>query len=334
MPTVRGALTALVLVVLAGPALVLTGLRLVQPDVGWAIKAVAFAPYALLCFAVVAVVLGLLATRAVRARAGARTVTTRLGALLLVAVLAALHVGWVVPSFAGPAPEAAPGSPRLRVLTLNVLHGSGTGALVHATVEDTDADVVVLQEVTASIWEQLSATGTVRTHPHVVGLEPDGRPGTMVLSRRPLGSPERLGTDGDSLVVPVLLGQRTVRLMGVHPRNALHPTLWRDDHAALAAAIKEIRPAVVAGDFNATFDHAPMRRYRDQGYRSAAEILNTGWQPTWPNNGHSEVLGVPLPRLVHIDHVLVARGLTATSVRHLDVPRSDHMGVLAEVALR
>jgi endonuclease/exonuclease/phosphatase family metal-dependent hydrolase len=70
------------------------------------------------------------------------------------------------------------------------------------------------------------------------------------------------------------------------------------------------------------------------GYRSAGEMLITGWQPTWPNNGHVELLGVPLPRLVHIDHVLVARAFTATSVRHIDVPRSDHMGVVAEVALR
>ena len=46
------------------------------------------------------------------------------------------------------------------------------------------------------------------------------------------------------------------------------------------------------------------------------------------------MLGVPLPRLVHIDHVMVARTLTALTVEHLELPRSDHMAVVAEVALR
>lgn len=334
MPPLPRTLTLLLLAALLTPALLLTGLRLAQPGWGWALRTVSFAPYAVPCYAAAAVVLLAAGVGAVRHRLGMRTVAARLGALLAVLALLVVHVSWVLPGFTGSTPQAAPGSPRLRVMTLNVLHDAGTGAVVGEAVREADADVVTLQEMTATIWRELEATGLLRSHPHVAGLDGSERPGTVVLSRSPLGRPKRLGTDGDSLVVPVRLGQRSVELMAVHPRNPLHPTLWRKDHAAMAAAVRRIRPAVVAGDFNATFDHAQMQEYRHRGYRSAAEILNSGWAPTWPNNGHRELLGVPSPRLVHIDHVMVARGFTALSVEHLDVPLTDHMGVVAEVTLR
>ena len=337
MPPLRRTLTVLLLAALLAPALLLTGLRLAQPGWGWALRTVSFAPYAVPCYAAAASVLLGTAVAAVRRRLGVRPVAARLCALLGVLALLVVHVSWALPGFTGSPPQAAPGSPRLRVMTLNVLHDAGTGAVVRDAVSQADADVVALQEMTRTIWRQLAGTDLLRTHPHVAGLRGDDRtdePGTVVLSRSPLGRPERLGTDGDSLVVPVRLGQRTIELMAVHPRNPLHPMLWREDHAAMAEAVRRIRPAVVAGDFNATYDHAPMRVYRRLGYRSAAEIRNSGWAPTWPNNGHRELLGVSSPRLVHIDHVMVARGFTVVSVEHLDVPLTDHMGVVAEVAVR
>jgi endonuclease/exonuclease/phosphatase family metal-dependent hydrolase len=165
-------------------------------------------------------------------------------------------------------------------------------------------------------------------------VDPRGVHGTVVLSRAPLGRARELPTDGDCLMVPVRLGQRDVRLLAVHPRNLMHPELWREDHAALAQAMRTQRPAVVAGDFNATVEHEQMQAYRRLGYRSAAEIRNAGWRPTWPGNGHREVLGVALPPMVQIDHVMVARGLTVTEVEFLDVSLTDHAGVVAEVALR
>jgi endonuclease/exonuclease/phosphatase (EEP) superfamily protein YafD len=332
VPPTRRLVTAAALVALLAPALLLTVLRLLQPDVGWAVRAVSFAPYALPCYAAAAVVLGVVSGRAVRDRRRRRWATAHLTGLLLVVALLVVHLSWVWPSLTDARTTVAPDSPRLRVMTLNVLHEAGTGAVVRDAVREADGDVVALHEVTDTIWREVGDTDLARSHPHVVGLDSAGDHETVVLSRLPLGRWEPLPTDGDSLVVQVRLGSDPVELMAVHPRNPLHPTLWRDDHAALLAAVRRFRPAVVAGDFNATFDHAQMRGYRDLGYRSAAELLGTGWQPTWPNNGYRELFGLAMPRLVHIDHVLVGPGRTAVSVEHLDVPRTDHMGVVAEVA--
>lgn len=334
VPIVRIVLTGGLLVLLLAPALLLTGLRLVQPGAGWAVRVVSFAPFAVPLYAVAVVVLTVAALSAARHRAGARAVGARAGGALVVLVLLSLHVSWVLPSFTGAPPETGAGTPRMRVMTHNVLHGGAASRHVLAAVARADADVVVLQEVDASLWKRLQAQGLQDTHPHAAGLSGDGYHETVVVSRRPLGRARPLRTVGDSLLVPVPLGERTVDLLAVHARYPERPGAWREDHAAIAAAVRRERPALLAGDFNATYDHGAMRRYRDLGYRSAAELLNTGWQPTWPDHGHRRVLGVPLPRVVHIDHVMVARHLTALTVEHLEVPGSDHRAVVAEVALR
>jgi endonuclease/exonuclease/phosphatase (EEP) superfamily protein YafD len=332
VPQLPRVLTLLVLAALLLPALLLTALRLLQPEAGWAVRSVSFAPFAVPLYVVAGVLLLVAVVRAARARRGIGGVVVPMVALDVVLVLLVLHVSWLLPAFTGDAPTGAQSSPRLRVMTFNVLHGGATADDVAAAVAAANADVVVLQEVTTPVWRDL---GPVReTHPHVAGLSEGRPPDTVVLARRPLGTSRALETVGDSLLVPVSLGARTVGLLAVHPRYPEYPMAWRQDHAALAAAAHDARPALVVGDFNATYDHAVMRRYRDMGYRSAAELLNTGWQPTWPNNGHREVLGLPMPRVVHIDHVMVARSMTALTVEHVDVPGSDHLAVVAEVALR
>ena len=76
----------------------------------------------------------------------------------------------------------------------------------------------------------------------------------------------------------------------------------------LLAAAEEPGADLVVGDLNATPDHAPMRAWRDAGYRDSLELVNAGWSPTWPSNGITPAPGVHPPTLIQIDHVLVGRG--------------------------
>ena len=57
---------------------------------------------------------------------------------------------------------------------------------------------------------------------------------------------------------------------------------------------------VLLGDFNATLDHAPLRRLLGTGYRDAADVRGAGFTPTWPYDGK------PVPG-VTLDHVLADR---------------------------
>ncbi len=61
-------------------------------------------------------------------------------------------------------------------------------------------------------------------------------------------------------------------------------------------------PWVLPGDFNATLDHAELRRVLDLGYRDAGDVTGNGLIPTWPEFGHH------LPPIT-IDHILAQRGI-------------------------
>jgi endonuclease/exonuclease/phosphatase family metal-dependent hydrolase len=84
---------------------------------------------------------------------------------------------------------------------------------------------------------------------------------------------------------------------------------------------------VLAGDFNATLDHAQFRRLLRLGYVDAASQVGNGLALTWG----PEPTGSPA--LLTVDHVLVDRrcGVLATSVHRL--PGSDHQALYAELRL-
>ena len=84
---------------------------------------------------------------------------------------------------------------------------------------------------------------------------------------------------------------------------------------------------MLAGDFNATLDHADLRDLLDRGYRDAAEQAGVGLRPTWPAGKDL------LPALVTIDHVLADRRVRVISARSVAIPGSDHRGVLTELLL-
>jgi hypothetical protein len=53
--------------------------------------------------------------------------------------------------------------------------------------------------------------------------------------------------------------------------------------------------------------------------------VGAGWLPTYPANR-------VIPPLLPIDHILLNRFLTATSLTSFDVDGTDHRGLLAQIA--
>ena len=115
-------------------------------------------------------------------------------------------------------------------------------------------------------------------------------------------------------VVPVLLAPMTDVLE------------WTRGLAALPRAGGSGPIRILAGDFEATLDHAALRELRDRGYRDAAETHGVGWQTTWP-------VDRTWPPPLTLDHVLVDRRVLVTDARTRRVPGSTHMGVYANLRL-
>ena len=106
---------------------------------------------------------------------------------------------------------------------------------------------------------------------------------------------------------------------------------WRRDLDRLPVTLFEVAEGtgggavVIAGDLNSTTDMRPFRRLLRDGYRDAAEQSGAGIEPTFPADWR-------LPPFIAIDHILT-RGCTATSLRTMKIPGSDHRGLLATVMI-
>jgi endonuclease/exonuclease/phosphatase (EEP) superfamily protein YafD len=254
----------------------------------------------------------------------------RLVAGVLAVVLAAVHLTWLVPGWVADDRPAA-GTGRLTVLAQNMLFGGADPAALVAAAAD--ADVLVLTEVTEPARLALEAAGVRERFPHQAGdgsLPRSGPSGTHVYSRFPLSAEGPLDARiGDhhwraDVAVP---GLGAVTVVAVHPQR---PVRGGDDWAGEQEQVRRALPrtrAVVAGDFNAVDAHPTMRRLRADGFRDSDDLVGAGWNPTYPAQGL-------VPPLIAIDHVLVSDDLTATAFGTVDLPGTDHRGVLATVALR
>jgi len=106
-------------------------------------------------------------------------------------------------------------------------------------------------------------------------------------------------------------------------------------HPELAsAAVAASGPTLVAGDFNATLDHQPMRELDGRGFQDAAALANSGWQPTWPASDEVSILGVPVPAMLQLDHVVVDDAFGVVDTEAVSIRGTDHRAVVATLALR
>ncbi len=309
-------------VVLAVPALTLTSARAFDTDNGSLIRIEAFTPVALPLYAGLVV---LLAVGAARWRGARRTLLVATG--LALAGLA-VHLWWFAPQVVGDTPEPADGAERVTVMNANLYEGRADAQEIVDAVRDHHVDILVLEEITPSLLEEMDASGLAGLLPERVG-EPDYMvAGTMILANRPLTDHVRLRTTFQGWEAK--FGSLTV--LGVHPVAPVDPAGWRADHAAILKQAEEDDADLVVGDMNATPDHSVMRELDDAGFRDAGEVSNEGWQPTWPAN-HIGIAPL-LPPLVRIDHVLIGAHLASLGTHTVDINGTDHLALVATVAAR
>ncbi|MFC3573572.1 endonuclease/exonuclease/phosphatase family protein [Streptomyces yaanensis] len=262
---------------------------------------------------------------------------------LLLALLARWRTGmvWSVLALAALAWFAEPygrsdeptGAPlaEFRVLTSNVEFGRGTASLVPA-IHRERPDVVFVEECEHHCSATLEQTfgGTGGTYPYRQAVEGASSDGSVILSRFPLtAAPGVPGTMGMPGAVADVHGH-AVRLQLAHPMPPLpgQLSLWRRELGALRAyaASGGGAPTILAGDFNASQDHAAFRRILDTGLRDSAGLADDARTPSWPAR-------TAPPFGTQIDHVLVSRDFSANSAHFLHIADSDHRALIVDITL-
>jgi endonuclease/exonuclease/phosphatase (EEP) superfamily protein YafD len=90
----------------------------------------------------------------------------------------------------------------------------------------------------------------------------------------------------------------------------------------------KFRAVIMAGDFNATSDHAPFVELTRSGLRDAFGEAGRGTGATWP-----QWKGPVMP-LMRLDHVLVDDGVVVLNAQVQANRGSDHRRLVVELALQ
>lgn len=234
----------------------------------------------------------------------------------------------VLPRAVGSA-EAASGRP-LKVLSINMLFGRADAQSILALVRKYDPDVLSTQELTPGAVSDLDEAGLAELMPHRVLQDEWSAGGSGLFAKHPMKPLwDVMPVAGHKMPGGVLAlpGGKPIEIIDAHPYPPLGSQVhdWKAALEAFPPASKDI-VRVIAGDFNASLDHAQMRRLLSRGYKDAADAVGAGLIPTWPANKR-------VPPFITIDHVLVDERVGVRAVNVHTVPGTDHRAVFAELTV-
>jgi endonuclease/exonuclease/phosphatase family metal-dependent hydrolase len=228
--------------------------------------------------------------------------------------------------------DCAPdGSPSLRIFCGNLWDKGVDAGPIASEIRELQPDLVLLQELTPTHLERLDELDVFRAFPwKVVSMSP-GAEGMGLWSRVEAADAQWWVEQGvPQLRTHLVLSDGTqVCIYAVH-LPAPVPGEARRWHAGLAGLERKLGidarlRTVVAGDFNATWDHGPFRSLLTLGFRDAAVVRRRGWKMTWPNGRRL------LPCLFRIDHVLISDDVKVLDYRLGRAFGSDHRPLVVDI---
>jgi endonuclease/exonuclease/phosphatase (EEP) superfamily protein YafD len=248
---------------------------------------------------------------------------------LIVLVIALSLSALLGPRFLSEEQPDADGA-RLRVMAANLYLGHADARAVVNLVRQQQVDVLTMPELTPTEVNALDRAGLAELLPYRSFDDRPGGDGSGIAANVPL---RKVFPMSDTVLsqpsaVADLPGRDDVELTAVHiqpPLSTQDVRTWRAELAELPRPTPSKRVRILAGDFNASFDHAAFRDLVDSGYSDAGEETGVGLEPTWSS--------LPTGPPITIDHILVDPRCAISSYAVHDLPGSDHNAIIAEVVL-
>ncbi|MFP5020927.1 endonuclease/exonuclease/phosphatase family protein [Pseudonocardia phyllosphaerae] len=248
---------------------------------------------------------------------------------VLLALVALIAGSLVLPrTQAEPAPT---GGRPLKVLALNVFEGQADADSLAALIRTEAPDIVSVPESGGRFESQLAPLIEplgYRTAASVSARSADVRGNTVAWSQR-LGDVRTRVLDETQFeaIEATGGGLGDLRFVAFHSVAPMPNSVgqWRNDLGTVDQWCSAGSPAVVAGDFNASYDHSLFRKAID-GCSDAGASTGNGLLGTWPTWA-PEWMGP------QIDHILSNQGITAESFGVRQVPGTDHRAIVATLRL-
>ncbi len=257
--------------------------------------------------------------------------TGRWVAAAVAAVAMITLVACVAPRAFG-SPSTVVGTP-VRVMAMNMRLGGADARAIVDLIRDRKVDVLTVQEYSPDAKANLAAAGIDQLLPYQALSPQPGASGSGVYARFPIASHSVVENPGwgfnQVTAVMTVPGTAPVEVHSVHPDPPAPGADWAAGLRSQVAAGTGSPLRVLAGDFNATLDHAELRRLLDTGYRDAAAELGRGLIPTWPYYGGRTSV---TPK-VTIDHVLFNGGIGARDFDAVTIPLTDHRAIIATLVV-
>ncbi|MDP6908103.1 MAG: endonuclease/exonuclease/phosphatase family protein, partial [Flavobacteriales bacterium] len=191
------------------------------------------------------------------------------------------------------------------------------------TILLSQADVVTIQELN-SRWSEKLKKELKSSHPFVIEETWDNCCyGIGLYSKFPITSHEIVHFDSIPAIEAILdVRGKAVTVISLHTQAPAFPnkTPVRNAQLNLISEIinKNEKPCVLVGDFNIVPWDGFFKQFLK---RTAMKRVRIGLQPTYPMD-----LGIPL---IPIDHILYSKEFEPTSCETVNIPGSDHKGLIA-----
>jgi endonuclease/exonuclease/phosphatase family metal-dependent hydrolase len=231
-------------------------------------------------------------------------------------------------------------------MTLNVGNGLAEPQRLSTVLRNSTADIIGLQELAAPQAQAL-ASDLVDLYPYQV-LVPSGFSGKGILSRLPISHHELLPLypDRPDLLASIEIEEHPLSIIVAHPppprvrgTRLVFDSDTRAQLSALTSAAIEHAPTVLLGDFNMTRRNVEYARFCSTGLSDAFAVAGVGRGWTLPKRvGYAarfnhQLHRLPLTPMARVDYVWYTAHLTAEAAWVGADAGSDHLPVLARLAL-
>jgi endonuclease/exonuclease/phosphatase (EEP) superfamily protein YafD len=244
------------------------------------------------------------------------------------AVFNLAYLGPYYLSFKQPQMQSA--RAQLRLMHANVLMTNQNYRVLLDAVNEANADVVVLQELTEE-WRENTQVLTEKYPFFELAPRPGGS-GMGLFSRYPLADVQTLTLDTSghlALMARANVGGASVTILALHPPTPISPARFANRNLQFKEAASLLRavdgPRILIGDLNTTMWSPYFEDLEhNTGLRDAR--LGFGLKPSWP---------MPLPGFMRlpIDHCLVSNEVVVEGIRTGRRIGSDHRPLIVDLQL-